>query len=179
MKYLYQYLGTGSFSQPSIVQPYGGSGLIGYGNQQLMHDPSTAKTGYHTKRLYISGLIGVECTDEELAQWLFSLFEEKGIEKDPGNPVDSVTIHEKGFAFAEMRTSKEATSALVLSGSEFMGHSLKIARPKDYRPGEEDPDYVPGGLVSSNVQDTPNKVILMNGFSSLDIYWGPASICYR
>ena len=127
-----------------------------------MHDPSTAKQGYHTKRLYISGLVGVECTDEELSQWLVNLFEEKGIAKDPGNPVDSVAINEKGFAFAEMRTSKEATAALILSGSEFMGYPLKIARPKDYRPGEEDPDYVPGGLVSSNVQDTPNKVCYGN-----------------
>jgi RNA recognition motif-containing protein len=139
------------------VQPYGGTGLIGYGNQHLMHDPSTAKAGYHTKRLYLSGLAGVECTEDELMQWLVTLYEERGLEKEEGNPIESLSIHEKGFAFAEMRSSAEATAALSLNGSEFMGHPIKVARPKDYRPGEEDPDYVPG-VVSNNVQDTAHKV---------------------
>lgn len=45
------YIGTGSFGHPSFVGPYQqqGMGLIGFATG---HDPSTAITGYHTKRYH-------------------------------------------------------------------------------------------------------------------------------
>lgn len=98
-------------------------GLIGFGN----HDHSTGGAGFHTKRylfaiteikkyqildtvkfiltfsrLYISGTSGLDCTDKEFGQWVTSLFEERGIPKDPGNPVEHVLMHDKGFAFVDV-----------------------------------------------------------------------------
>jgi hypothetical protein len=42
---------------------------------------------------------------------------------------------------------------------EFMESSITVLRPKDYRAGEEDPNYVPG-VVGSIVADTTNKVLV-------------------
>lgn len=40
-----------------------------------------------------------------------------------------------------------------------MGKVIIAARPKDYRPGEEDPNYIPG-VISEIVPDTVNKVFI-------------------
>ena len=57
----------------------------------------------------------------------------------------------------QFRSPEEATEALQLNGMEFMGSNITVLRPKDYRAGEEDPNYVPG-VVGSIVADTTNKV---------------------
>jgi splicing factor U2AF 65 kDa subunit len=49
--------------------------------------------------------------------------------------------------------------ALKLDGVEYKGTMLKIRRPKDYKPGAQDPHYVPG-VVSSIVQDSMFKVFI-------------------
>jgi splicing factor U2AF subunit len=49
--------------------------------------------------------------------------------------------------------------ALQLDGCEYKGEILKIRRPKDYKPGAQDPHYVPG-QISSVVQDTMFKVFI-------------------
>lgn len=147
------------------MQPYGGTQQVGYANHQNQRhrDPEKAKAGYHTQRIYLSGLAGLECTNEELGQWLCDMFEERGLEKEEGNPVESMNIHEKGFAFAEMRTSQEATLALSLNGSVFMGNPIKVARPKDYRPPEGEPEYIPPSNIGVQ-QDPANKVGLLSLF---------------
>lgn len=43
-----------------------------------------------------------------------------------------------------------------MNGMEFMGTTITVLRPRDYRAGEEDPNYVPG-VVGSIVADTSNK----------------------
>ncbi|KAJ3347263.1 hypothetical protein HDU91_006822 [Kappamyces sp. JEL0680] len=150
--------GTGSFSQPAMIgaSPYGsGPLMLGYGSAAVKEQQ---KTGYHTKRLYVSGF-GPQCTEDEIVQWFNNSFEERRLPKDPGNPVLSCQIHEKGFAFIELRSSHEATTALTLDGREFMGRPLKVQRPKDYAPGEEDPNYIPG-VISPVVGDSIGKVFI-------------------
>lgn len=58
----------------------------------------------------------------------------KGLATGPGNPVLAVQINlDKNFAFLEIRSVDEATSALAFDGINFMGQSLKIRRPSDYK----------------------------------------------
>jgi hypothetical protein len=49
---------------------------------------------------------------------------------------------------------------------EFKESSITVLRPKDYRAGEEDPNYVPG-VVGSIVADTTNKVLFIFDIRSL------------
>ena len=57
-----------------------------------------------------------------------------GLATGPGNPVLAVQINlDKNFAFLEIRSVDEATSALAFDGINFMGQSLKIRRPSDYK----------------------------------------------
>ena len=58
-----------------------------------------------------------------------------GLATGPGNPVLAVQINlDKNFAFLEIRSVDEASSALAFDGINFMGQSLKIRRPSDYKP---------------------------------------------
>ena len=61
-------------------------------------------------------------------------FQFPGLATGPGNPVLAVQINlDKNFAFLEIRSVDEATSALAFDGINFMGQSLKIRRPSDYK----------------------------------------------
>ena len=64
----------------------------------------------------------------------FYNFHFQGLATGPGNPVLAVQINlDKNFAFLEIRSVDEATSALAFDGINFMGQSLKIRRPSDYK----------------------------------------------
>ena len=70
----------------------------------------------------------------------------------PGNPVLAVQINlDKNFAFLEIRSVDEATSALAFDGINFMGQSLKIRRPSDYKalPSHVSIDMHPEGMRTS------------------------------
>ena len=57
-----------------------------------------------------------------------------GLATGPGSPVLAVQINlDKNFAFLEIRSVDEATAALAFDGINFMGQSLKIRRPSDYK----------------------------------------------
>ena len=57
-----------------------------------------------------------------------------GLATGPGNPVLAVQINlDKNFAFLEIRSVDEASAALAFDGINFMGQSLKIRRPSDYK----------------------------------------------
>ncbi|KAI4386747.1 hypothetical protein MLD38_004654 [Melastoma candidum] len=53
----------------------------------------------------------------------------------PGDAVVNVyIIHEKKFAFVEMRSVEEASNAMALDGIIFEGAPVKVRRPSDYNP---------------------------------------------
>lgn len=91
--------------------------------------------------------------------------------------------HEKNFAFIEFDNPDDATAGMGFDGISLAGHSLKVRRPKDYRPltegeaaaavaGAAPPSnalvpVVPGALalgfpsiVSTNVQESPHKIFI-------------------
>jgi len=80
-----------------------------------------------------------------------------GLATGPGNPVLAVQINlDKNFAFLEIRSVDEASSALAFDGINFMGQSLKIRRPSDYKPLPNQQ----GGDVIGLVEDSPHKVFI-------------------
>ena len=75
-----------------------------------------------------------------------------GLATGPGNPVLAVQINlDKNFAFLEIRSVDEASSALAFDGINFMGQSLKIRRPSDYKP-------LPNQVFTTNIETSENVV---------------------
>jgi splicing factor U2AF subunit len=126
--------GTGSFAGVS------GFGLL----ESSMPFHIMENLGRNTKRLYI-GSLPSDLEDQEVIDFFNQEYENKGLDKSPGNPVLAAMVtNEKHSALIEFRSKDETTTALELDGIEFKGSVLKIRRPKDYVAGEEDPHYVPG-----------------------------------
>ncbi|EKX41532.1 hypothetical protein GUITHDRAFT_112506 [Guillardia theta CCMP2712] len=66
-------------------------------------------------------------------------FAQAGLTQSPGCCVCDVWISsEKHFAFIEVRTVQEATSAMTLDGITFYGTPLRVNRPHDYVPPAPD-----------------------------------------
>lgn len=82
------------------------------------------------------------------------------------DPIQAVRINmDKNFAFLEFKERSECTNALAFDGIEFRGAPLKIRRPLDYQPPEDDEDLAlpqihVKGIVSTIVKDSVNKVFL-------------------
>ena len=95
-----------------------------------------------------------------------------GLATGPGNPVLAVQINlDKNFAFLEIRSVDEATAALAFDGINFMGQSLKIRRPSDYKamPNQvrifyfkilPNSKYQSGADVAGLVADSPYKIFI-------------------
>jgi RNA recognition motif-containing protein len=78
------------------------------------------------------GNLSYEVTPEDLN----SAFAEYGAVKRVQLPTDRETGRMRGFAFVEMDTDAEETSAInALDGAEWMGRNLKVnkAKPKEDR----------------------------------------------
>jgi len=92
--------------------------------------------GYFTRqarRLYIGG-VPFGATEDAMMEFFNQQMHMAGLATGPGNPVLAVQINlDKNFAFLEIRSVDEATSALAFDGINFMGQSLKIRRPSDYK----------------------------------------------
>lgn len=115
--------------------------------------------GYFTRqarRLYIGG-VPFGATEEAMMEFFNQQMHMAGLATGPGNPVLAVQINlDKNFAFLEIRSVDEASSALAFDGINFMGQSLKIRRPSDYKP-------LPNGGagdVLGLVEDSPHKVFI-------------------
>jgi len=115
--------------------------------------------GYFTRqarRLYIGG-VPFGATEEAMMDFFNQQMHMAGLATGPGNPVLAVQINlDKNFAFLEIRSVDEASSALAFDGINFMGQSLKIRRPSDYKPL---PNQA-GGDVIGLVEDSPHKVFI-------------------
>ena len=86
------------------------------------------------RRLYIGG-VPFGATEDAMMEFFNQQMHMAGLATGPGNPVLAVQINlDKNFAFLEIRSVDEASSALAFDGINFMGQSLKIRRPSDYKP---------------------------------------------
>merc|ERR1712227_202442 len=115
--------------------------------------------GYFTRqaqRLYIGG-VPFGATEDAMMEFFNQQMHMAGLATGPGNPVLAVQINlDKNFAFLEIRSVDEASSALAFDGINFMGQSLKIRRPSDYKalPSHQ------GGDVVGLVADSPHKIFI-------------------
>lgn len=115
------------------------------------------------RRLYI-GNIPFGVTEQQVQEFFNNQLKGQGLAQAEGNPViDVQTNLEKNFAFLEFRSVDECTQAMALDGIMFHNQCLKIRRPRDYvpLPGiQEQPSVVVPGVVSTRVQDSPNKIFV-------------------
>ena len=88
---------------------------------------------------------------------------------EPSSPVVKVSMYrEKRYAFVEMRSAEEAACLLLLDGTSFSGNHLRIRRCQDYNAAKAPPlrlkipalDTVELGIISTQVQDSPNKLYI-------------------
>ena len=132
----------------------------------------------HARRLYI-GHLPPNVHEQELHDFFRTAIEQARTTKDgdegDGNhsadPILSVYInHERRFCFLEFRDVGMTTACMALDGININGKGkVKVKRPNDYNPTmapSVDPSRIPVldvsklGIISTNVQDGPNKVFL-------------------
>lgn len=118
---------------------------------------------FQARRLYV-GNIPFGVTEDAMMDFFNQQMKMSGLAQAPGNPVLAVQINlDKNFAFLEFRSVDETTQALAFDGINFMGQSLKIRRPSDYKPlpgSSETPSVHLPGVVSTVVQDSLHKVFV-------------------
>lgn len=124
-------------------------------------DPHQIK---QAKRLYV-GNIPPHAGAEEITEFFNKAMSQAGVTKD-NNPSPCVEVQlnrEKNYAFIEMATTEDATAGMGFDGISFQGHALKLRRPKDYKPIDENGNSnsapIPH-IVSTNVQEGPNKIFV-------------------
>jgi len=115
------------------------------------------------KRLYV-GNIPPHVGEEEIMEFFNKAMSQAGVTKDNNpTPCTAVQINrEKNFAFIEMATIDDSNAGMGFDGISFQGHALKIRRPKDYKPIDENIANLPPipHIVSTNVQEGPNKIFV-------------------
>jgi len=118
------------------------------------------------RRLYL-GNIPFGTTEDAMTEFFNKQMKDCGLACAAGNPVIATQINfERNFAFLELRSVEETTNCLAFDGISFMGQTLKIRRPNDYKPlpaGQGGmtggPGHIPG-IVSTFVEETPNKLFI-------------------
>lgn len=121
-----------------------------------------------SRKLYVGNVPPPSLNEESLRVFFNQAMAAANPSSDGGDAVVSVYINnEKKFSFVEFRTAEEASAAMSLDGIVFNGQNLKVRRPSDYNPsllgavaGSPGPalDLAKLGVVSSQVQDGPNKL---------------------
>ncbi|XP_039252899.1 splicing factor U2AF 50 kDa subunit-like isoform X2 [Styela clava] len=143
-------LGTGTPTGPAAPLP----------GTQMTRQPFYL---FQARRLYV-GNIPFGVTEDAMMDFFNQQMKMSGLAQAPGNPVLAVQINlDKNFAFLEFRSVDETTQALAFDGINFMGQSLKIRRPSDYKPlpgSSETPSVHLPGVVSTVVQDSLHKVFV-------------------
>lgn len=133
----------------------------------------------HARRLYI-GHLPPNVNEQELHVFFRNAIEralskadgeEENNREDATDPILSVYInHERRFCFLEFRDVAMTTACMALDGININGKGkVKVKRPNDYNPTmapKVHPSSIPVldvsklGIISSNVQDGPNKVFI-------------------
>ncbi|KAK2190005.1 hypothetical protein NP493_89g03006 [Ridgeia piscesae] len=115
------------------------------------------------RRLYV-GNIPFGVTEEVMMDFFNSRMSTSSLSQADGNAVIACQVNlDKNFAFIEFRSVDETTQAMAFDGINFQGQSLKIRRPRDYQPlpgMAETPSIVVPGVVSTVVQDSPQKIFI-------------------
>ncbi|GHJ88275.1 hypothetical protein NliqN6_4677 [Naganishia liquefaciens] len=158
---------TGQFPAPGpnrqpIPAMFGNPGFPGDGTNFAGPMAGIGNPMRQSKRLYV-GNVQLTCNEQNLADFFNKKMAEQRFSAGPaGDPVVAVQLnHEKSYAFIEFRTPEEASAAMAFDGIIFQGIPLKIRRPKDYMGPEGAPGsiHIPG-VVSTTVQDSPNKIYI-------------------
>lgn len=112
-------------------------------------------------RLQISGLPSLATVDK-LKEFLFVVMKERfGVEKNP--VVQSVLSKDQSSAFLQMASMQDTENAMELSGIEFMGKRLTIARPAGSTGAK------PGEFGSTGIVDVlKSKVVQITGALQVD-----------
>ena len=129
----------------------------------------------HARRLYI-GHLPPNVHEEELHTFFRGAIDQARVKKEgegenKEDPILSVYInHERRFCFLEFRDVGMTTACMALDGININGKGkVRVKRPNDYNPAmapKVHPSGIPEldvsklGIVSSNVQDGPNKVFI-------------------
>ena len=121
-----------------------------------------------SRKIYVGG-IGPYHTETEVSQYLGNMLQKAGVCLDVGNPIIRTQINrDKRYMFVELRTAEEAAALMQLDGLDYQNYPLRIRRCQEYDASTAPPlkrpvpkiDTVELGIVSTQVQDTPNKVFI-------------------
>jgi splicing factor U2AF 65 kDa subunit len=123
----------------------------------------------HSRRLYV-GNLPLYVTEEQLHQEFKRAIETAHVGPLAEDPILSVYInHERRFCFLEFKTVEMTSACMALDGMHIAGVAVKVKRPNDYNEviaPKIHPSALPVldvsrlGIVSSTVQDGPNKVFI-------------------
>ena len=138
--------------------------------------PSNAR---QSKRLFVHNLPPA-ATEESLVNFFNLQLNGLNVVSSVDPVISAQIAKDRSFALLELKTPNEATVALAFEGITMEddgamdtgvmngSHGLVIRRPKDYivdsAPTEEEHQE---GVVSSNVPDSPNKIVITNLLPSL------------
>lgn len=114
------------------------------------------------KRLLI-GNIPPGTDEESLLHFFNQTLSHLNVTIGSPDPVTSVQLSaSKTLGLLEFKNTNDATVCLALSGVEFNGASIEIKRPKDYIVPlvPDDHRHPEPGVISSEVPDTPNKILV-------------------
>jgi len=152
---------------PGVIP--GVAGLVP--NLALGLNPMLMQANQHAqrqaRRVYLGNITSVIKEDELIA---FLNDKIKGVPERmaPSStaPVLSVSINrEKAYAFVEFQSEQDADIAVCMDGILYKGClPLKIRRPKDYVAPSDGKlrQYHVSGIVSTQVEDGPNKIFIGN-----------------
>jgi cold-inducible RNA-binding protein len=102
-------------------------------DSQLLFIPKTGKGIFMSTKLYV-GNLAFQTTSQDLQE----LFSQAGTVQSASVMEDRETGRSRGFAFVEMSSQDEATSAIEqFNGKEVAGRTLKVneAKPRENRGG--------------------------------------------
>jgi len=113
-----------------------------------------------SRRLYV-GNIPFGCNEDAMLDFFNQQMHLCGLAQAAGNPILACQINlEKNFAFIEFRSIDETTAGMAFDGINFMGQQLKIRRPRDYVPIQQDYAALGRMPVSNIVVDSPYKIFI-------------------
>ncbi|MCO5565765.1 hypothetical protein L7F22_019440 [Adiantum nelumboides] len=155
--------GAGASGISGSAAPMAGSTVGGdASNNGVATTTGATQANRQARRLYV-GNIGMHASEDSLLRFFNDQMRKMNFAIEEGEPAIAAQVNgEKGYAFIELRDTREATNAMSFDGIIYQGQSIKIRRPKDYVGPDPHPPankHVPG-VISTNVPDGPNKIYI-------------------
>ncbi|PWN31986.1 uncharacterized protein FA14DRAFT_127050 [Meira miltonrushii] len=152
----------GAASSGITAVPMAGSAAGGDASTNGAATTGATQANRQARRLYV-GNIGMHASEDSLLRFFNDQMRKMNFAIEEGDPAIAAQVNgEKGYAFIELRDTREATNAMSFDGIIYQGQSIKIRRPKDYIGPDPHPPankHVPG-VISTNVPDGPNKIYI-------------------